>query len=119
VQSFVRNKDTIAPLKTDTTRWDKLTISYAGAARVIAMNDSSKRYNLVIDTITHTILMNTYDDTVNKAFYRYSMPAKDVLLLKGYFKRDSLNITLKKYDLNNFRLLNRGFHWINESPYNK
>jgi hypothetical protein len=55
----------------------------------------------------------------NKAFYRYSMPAKDVLLLKGYFKRDSLNITLKKYDPNNFRLLNRGFHWINESPYNK
>jgi len=119
VQSFVRNKDTIAPLKTDTTRWDKLTISYSGAARLIMMNDSSKRYNFVLDTAKHTIVMNTYADTVNKAYYTYSQPKKDVLLLKGKFKNDSLSISLKKYDLNNFLLLRRGFHWVNEYPFNR
>jgi hypothetical protein len=119
VQSFVRNNDSIAPLKTDTTRWDKMSISYSGSARVVMMNDSSKRYNFVIDTVKHTIIMNTYADTVNKAYYTYSQPTKDMLLLKGKFKKDSLNISLKKYDLNKFLLLRRGFHWVNEYPLNR
>jgi hypothetical protein len=119
VQSFVRNNDSIAPLKTDTTRWDKMSISYSGSARLVMMNDSSKRYNFVIDTVKHTIIMNTYADTVNKAYYTYSQPAKDMLLLKGKFKKDSLDISLKKYDLNKFLLLRRGFHWVNEYPLNR
>jgi hypothetical protein len=119
VQSFVRNNDSIAPLKTDTTRWDKMSISYSGSARLVMMNDSSKRYNFVIDTVKHTIIMNTYADTVNKAYYTYSQPTKDMLLLKGKFKKDSLNISLKKYDLNKFLLLRRGFHWVNEYPLNR
>jgi len=100
VESFVRNNDTIPPLTTDTTRWAKLTISYPGAARVIMMNDSSKRYNFIIDTVKHTIVMNTYADTINKAYYTYSQPKKGVLLLNGKFKKDSINIRLNQYDLN-------------------
>jgi uncharacterized protein (DUF983 family) len=119
VQSFVRNNDSIPPLKTDTTRWDKMSISYSGSARLVMMNDSTKRYSFVIDTVKHTIIMNTYADTVNKAYYTYSQPAKDMLLLKGKFKKDSLNISLKKYDLNKFLLLRRGFHWVNEYPLNR
>lgn len=119
VQSFVRNKDTITPLNSDTTRWDKLTISYSGAARVIMSNDSTKTHDFKIDTNKHTIVMFSYADTLNKAYYTYSQPAKDLLLLKGTFKKDSVTIQLKKYDLKNFRLLNRGFHWINEYPYNR
>ena len=119
VQSFVRNNDSIPPLKTDTTRWDKMSISYSGSARLVMMNDSTKRYNFVIDTVKHTIIMNTYADTVNKAYYTYSQPTKDMLLLKGKFKKDSLNISLKKYDLNKFLLLRRGFHWVNEYPLNR
>ncbi|MBB5395869.1 hypothetical protein [Mucilaginibacter sp. AK015] len=119
VQSFVRNKDTIPPLKTDTTRWDKLTISYAGRARVIMSDDTSRMHDFKIDTLKHTIDMYSYADTTGKAHYTYSQPSKDVLLLKGTMRKDSISIRLKKYDLQNFRLLNRGFHWINEYPYNR
>jgi len=119
VQSFIRNKDTIPALRTDTSRWHKLTISYSGMARVIMSNDSSESHDFKIDTVKHTIVMNTYTDTVNKAYYTYSQPKKDILQLKGTFKKDSIIINLKKYDLNNFRLINRGFHWINEYPYNR
>jgi hypothetical protein len=118
VTSFVRNKDTIAPLKTDTTRWDKLVISRADMARVILMNDSSKRYGFVIDTVKDTIVM---DNKINydKIRFTYSRPTKNMLLLKGKFKSDSLTISLKRYDLKNFLLINRGFHWINEYPLNR
>lgn len=118
VQSFVRNKDTIAPLKTDTTRWDKLVISYAGSARIMMTTDSSKRYNLKIDTAQHTFNLST-DYDKNSGWFRYADDKKGHLTLKGYFNNDSLKVNLVKYDLNNFRLINRGFHWINEYPYNK
>ncbi|MCQ6958143.1 hypothetical protein [Mucilaginibacter aquariorum] len=119
VQSFVRNKDTIPPLKTDTTRWDKLTISYEGRAKVFMSDDTSRTHDFKIDTLKHTIVMYNYADTVNKAYYTYSQPQKDILQLKGTFKKDSVTINLKKIDLNKFRLINRGFHWVNEYPYNR
>ncbi|MES2265556.1 MAG: hypothetical protein V4520_02270 [Bacteroidota bacterium] len=119
VQSFVRNRDTIPPLKTDNSRWDKLVISYAGAARIVMTTDSSERYDFKVDTVKRTIVLNSYTDTITKAYYTYTQPKKDILFFKGKFKNDSLNITLKKYDLNNFRLINRGFHWVNEYPFNR
>ncbi|MEO7214031.1 hypothetical protein [Mucilaginibacter sp.] len=118
VQSFVRNKDTIAPLNTDTTRWNKLVISYAGNARVKLMNDSTKRYDFVIDTLKHTIVMNTYADTVKKTHFTYQLK-KDTLLMVSTFPKDSLRIRMKKFDLNNFILIKRGFHWVNEVPFNR
>ena len=119
VQSFVRNKDTIPPLATDSTRWNKWAVTFSGASRVRFMNDSSKKYNTVLNTGQHTLVMNTYADTLNKAYFTYTEPQKGVLVFKGKFKKDSLQISLKKYDLNKFLLLNRGFHWINEQALNR
>ncbi|GGH16169.1 hypothetical protein [Mucilaginibacter phyllosphaerae] len=119
VQSFIRNKDTIPPLKTDTTRWDKLVVSYEGRAKVIMSDDTSRTHDFKIDTVKHTIAMYSYSDTSAKSFYKYSQPNKDLLVLKGTLKKDSVTINLKKFDINKFRLINRGFHWINEYPYNR
>ncbi|OOQ60135.1 hypothetical protein [Mucilaginibacter pedocola] len=118
VQSFVRNKDTIAPLTTDASRWNKFTINYPGAARIKFMNDSLTRYNFEIDTVKHTIVMNTYADTINKARFTYQVK-KDTLRLTGTFEQDSLHIVMEKYPLEKFILINRGFHWVNEFPFNR
>lgn len=118
VQSFMRYKDTIAPLNTDTSRWNKFTISYAGGAKVKMMNDSIKRYNFVIDTVKHTMVMNTYADTVHKTYFTYQLK-KDTLLIVSTFPKDSLHIRMLKYPMDKFLLINRGFHWVNEKPFNK
>jgi hypothetical protein len=120
VQSFVRNKDTIAPLKTDTTRWDKLIVNnYTNHAQVQLMTDSMKYYFFKADTVKHTIMMNLFADTVHKYQFTYTRVKPDILLLKGKWKNDSLHIRFKRFDERNFRLLKRGFHWINEIPYNR
>ncbi|GAA3957889.1 hypothetical protein [Mucilaginibacter dorajii] len=119
VQSFVRNKDTIAPLTTDTTRWRKLIISYAANARIKLMNDTLKNYSFKIDSTTHSIVINSYTDTLKRNLFRYTEAKNGDLLLKGMWDRDSLTISLKKFDLNKFKLINRGFHWISETPYNR
>lgn len=119
IETFIRNKDTIAALSTDTTRWNKLIVSYPGYAFIRMMNDSTKGLALKTDTVAKKIEMFSYADTSKKSNFVYSFPQKDVLWLAGKIANDSVVIGMKKYDLDNFRLINRGFHWVNEYPLNR
>jgi len=119
VETFIKNRDTLKPLTTDTVRWSKFIISYVGGAQIKLMNDSMKYIAFKADIKKQTITANTYADTVNKYHLAYSTPKPDILILKGMWKKDSVNITMRKADPNSFRLISRGFHWINEFPYNR
>ncbi len=119
IEYFIRNNDTIAPLATDTTRWKKLIVSYPEYSFVQFMNDSTKGFAFKPDIIKKRIEMFSYNDTTKKSNLVYSFPQKNILLLTGKLDSNSVVIKMKKYDLKNFRLINRGFHWVNEYPYNR
>jgi hypothetical protein len=119
VEAFVRNRDTLKPLTTDTTRWAKFIISYQGGAQIEMMNDSMTYYSLKPDVKKHTITASTYADTIHKYQLTYTTPKPDVMELRGTWKKDSIYVRLHKMDANNFPLMKRGFHWINEFPFNR
>jgi len=119
VKSFVVNKDTLPPLTTDTTRWNKMAISYPGNAMIKFMNDSTNYFALKVDTVKKKIEMNKYSDTLHKWLFTYAQPKKDSLVITGVYKKDSLRITFHRFDASKFLLVRRGFHWINEYPYNR
>lgn len=119
VTAFVKNTDTLPPLKTDSVRWDKIVVNYAGAVTVRLINDSTKQFAFEPDTIQKKIMMYSWGDTLHKTSFAYTMPQKDILEMRGIWKDDSLYISLKKFDLNKFILVNRGFNWINEYPFNR
>ena len=114
----LRNSDTIPPLTTDTTRWKQVLIQFNNYARIKLMNDTVRNYNFIIDTITHTATVYPPWDTLNKTKYKY-LTDTSTLTLTGSIKGDSIYMRFRKYDLKNFRLMNRGFHWVNEYPYNR
>jgi len=117
VRSFVRNRDTLAPVMTDTIRWRRLIIGSGASVR--GMNDSAKSYVFLPDTVRRTITMYRAADSAHKSYFVYAFIGKDSLRLQGLWKGDSVSIVMQKYDLNNFILVNRGFHLINEVPYQK
>ncbi len=119
IETFVRNKDTLAPLTTDTTRWDQLIVSYPGYAFIKMMNDSTRGFAFSADTVEKKIEMFSYRDTTKKSNFVYNFPQKNALRLIGKLNGDSVVIQMNKYDLNNFRLINRGFRWVNEYPFNR
>jgi len=49
--------------------------------------------------------------------YQYVEP--DSLVLTGDLEKNKINLTLKLYDWEKTQLIRRGFHWINEYPYEK
>jgi len=120
VQAFIRNGDTLAPLLTDTTRWRRLVVQdFAGGlyASVKAMSDSGTSWQITPDTAAHRLMMIRRIDTTVKYPFHYTFLGKDSLHLVGKWKKDTVDIMLKKYDPNKFVLVNRGFHWINEEPF--
>ncbi len=118
VDMFIRNKDTLPPLTTDTTRWKRVLFDYTTFTSVMLMDDNVKRYDSEIDTLAETIIFAPRGDTITKYKFKYFRTGKD-FRMEGIVKEDTLNITMTYYDLKNFGLLNRGFHWINEVPYNR
>lgn len=117
-EMVIKNNDTIAPLITDTSRWRQIVIQRDNFARIKLMNDTVRSYNFQVDTIAKKAVVYPTWDTLNRINFNYTSDS-EILILSGSIKNDSLYIRLRRYDEKNFRLMNRGFHWINEYPYNR
>ena len=115
---LVRNNDTIPPLITDTTMWKQLVIQVDKFAAVKMMNDTLKRFNFIVDTTKKSISVYQGMDTLNKSMLAYTLDST-CLTLTGKYKGDEVLMRFRKYDLNRFLLLNRGYNWINERPLNR
>jgi hypothetical protein len=118
VETFVLNNDTLAPLLTDSVRWRRLLIDYPDFVSAIYMNDQIQRYNTELDTLAQQFTFTVGQDTTNKYVMSYEKIDQD-LKMSGVLEGDTVQIDMKYYDLKNFGLLNRGFNWINEVPYNR
>ena len=123
VKTFILNKDTLAPLQTDTLRWKQLVLDGTptyGYASIRGMNDSAKGYfSFKPDTTQHTMTLAAYADSTNKYVFHYRFPKMDSIVLLGAWRKDSLEIHLKIIDWKSLLLVRRGFHWINEYPLNR
>jgi uncharacterized membrane protein YphA (DoxX/SURF4 family) len=123
IETFIRNKDTIPPLLTDTIRWRQLIIAGSkGDAYVTirTMNDAEKGYQLVEDTVKHTITFVSYYDSSQKVLFNYRFSGPDALVCNGRENNnDTIRVYMRKYPENKFLLTSRGFHWINEYPMNR
>ena len=111
------NDSLVAPLLTNEQRWRYLVIDYKDRCSVMYMDDEVKWLNLEIDTSQSKLSIYEYDYEQYNNF-SFSKEA-DRLTIEGTLGRDTLKIKMKAKDLNEMRLPNRGFHWINEYPFNR
>jgi hypothetical protein len=117
VQTFVKNNDTLPPLTTDSVRWRRLIID-GEYGRLTKMNDSSDRFEISVDTAKGRITFTGREDsTVTQLSYK----AIDTgtLLISGIMDADTLHVLLKRKNLDDYLLISRGFHWVNEYPLNR
>jgi len=115
VESFVRNGQDLPPLATDTTRWKRVIVQSPAAMSFRMMDDSARSYSTTYDAAKNNVTLTSAADKNKKDVFAYSKPDPDHLVLTG----DSLAVKLRKVDTSKFLLVNRGFHWINERPFNR
>jgi hypothetical protein len=107
------------PMLTDDQRWRRLIFDRPDRAGFQRMNDSLMTLNAKVDHNNHTIDLTKTDDSKWKATLSYDRPANDRLLLHGEMDGHRVAMELRLVERGTFLLINRGFHWVQERPFNR
>ena len=117
VESFSRNGKDAPPLLTDASRWRRVLFQFPKAMSVGLMNDTVQGYGAEYDTANKQVTLTKAKDRYPFS-YAWSDPER--LALQGTMGGEAIAVKLRKIDtVKKYRLLNRGFHWINEMPFNR
>ncbi|UNZ00180.1 DoxX family membrane protein [Zhouia spongiae] len=117
INSFSKNGKEIIPLATDSLHWKKMVVDKYSTA-IIKLDDSKEYYKNETDTTSRNLKLTLYRDSLSVYNLKYQK-SDSILNLEGTYLQDTLKIELTKKDHTQFRLLKRGFNWINEYPYNR
>jgi hypothetical protein len=114
---FIRNNDTIPPIETDSLRWKQLVIDGGNwkQSGIIEFVTGKKFFcNIQVDTVKKIIRVQAQSDTTENYSLHYFLQNNNDILLNGFYKKDSIEVLMNKYDLNNYLLYREKFKWITE-----
>ncbi|RKS20505.1 hypothetical protein CLV94_2884 [Flavobacterium endophyticum] len=110
--------DSLKEIQDKNSRWKNLHISGTYGS-ILTEADSTIYYALKIDTIKKTVQFKSYKDTTKVSVLHYEEKAPKAFVLKGKFEEKDIQAEFSKKSLEDYRLVNTGFHWINEYPNNR
>lgn len=107
------------PLFTDNDRWRRIIFEFPGTAMIQQFDDSRKSYGAEIDEKKNTLTLSKRDDKNWKANLTFTRPAPDQLNLDGTWQGHRIQMQLTREDETKFPLNSRGFHWVQDYPFNR
>jgi hypothetical protein len=107
------------PVTADGERWRRIIFDYPGMLALQLMSDSRQRFGLKLDAQAKTMSLTSRDDPTNKAIFTYTEPGPDQLTMEGTLDGRKIKARMRRVPPPNFPLMSRGFHWINEYPFNR
>jgi hypothetical protein len=108
-----------SPLLNDYGRWRRVIFDSPARVTFQRIDDSFARYAATINVKAKTLVLNDDVDKNWKANFTFAREAPDQLTLEGNMDGHETHLQLRLVDLNEFLLVNRGFHWIQEHPFNR
>ena len=107
-------------LATDENLWRRLIFEWPGMIAIQHPHEIEARYyQLKTDPGPHMFALAKFDDPKWQAGLSYKLIGADVLMLESQFDGKRIRGRYRRMDDSRFRLISRGFHWINEWPYNR
>jgi len=119
VEEIVVDGKVRPPLVTDETRWRRMFFNTPGRLAIQLMSDSRERYNLQLDETKRTLVLSKRTDPNWKTTLVYKRLQPDVLFVAGPFDGHEVRARLRRTEPPELLLVTRGFHWINERPFNR
>jgi hypothetical protein len=107
------------PLLSDADRWHRLIYDFPKFVSVQPMDGPMDYLPLEIDTDNKTMAFTKRKDPNWKADFKYQQPSPEELVLDGEIDGHKAHAKLSRFDESKFLLTNRGFHWVQEFPFNR
>jgi hypothetical protein len=106
-------------LVTDASRWRRVVFDYPSMLGIQLMSDSRQRFFLKMDPAQGIFNLTKRDDPQWKSALSYRQTAPGVLSLEGTMDGQKIRARIRRIGNPKFLLVDRGFHWINEYPFNR
>jgi len=108
-----------SPLLGDYERWQRAVFDFTDRMAFQRMDDSFARYGAAVNDNDKTIAFTKDSDKNWKANFTFQRVAEDQLILDGNMNGHKIHMKLQLVDYKKFLLVSRGFHWIQEYPFNR
>ncbi|WP_141618851.1 DoxX family membrane protein [Myxococcus sp. AB036A] len=120
VDSFTLDGQRLDATPGDARRWKAVAVSRFGRMNIKRMDDTVKSFGLEEDAPKKTLtLIDGQDDSAKKFVLAYTRSDANQLVLQGTLQEAAIEVRLTRVDESKFLLLNRGFNWIQEAPFNR
>ncbi len=108
-----------SPLVTDYDRLRRAVFDFQDRMAFQRMDETFISFGVTIDASDQTLALTKFTDKNWKSSFTFQRPARDQLILDGQMDNHQMHMQLHLLDRNKFLLVNRGFHWIQEYPFNR
>ena len=108
-----------ATAATSTPRWRRMVFDSPGRVMVQTATDTPERFGLELDQEKRTLTLRKRDDPNWKSVLTYEQVSPEVVRLAGALNGSEMTARLRRSNDRKFLLTDRGFHWINEFPFNR
>jgi len=108
-----------SPLLTDYGRWRRVIFDFPTASSFQRMDDSFAGYRAKIDVNSNALVLSKSDDKNWKASFAFQRQTPDQLTLDGQMDGHKVRMQLRLFGREKFLLISRGFHWVQEVPFNR
>lgn len=103
----------------DPRRWKTLDFTIKGMARAYGPNPPPSVYKVTWNEEENRLTLGRFMNSPWTALFNYEFTASGELTLTGTLDGKSVAARLKQLPDKKYELTNRGFHWIQEMPYNR
>jgi hypothetical protein len=119
VDEFSVDDQARSPLTTDTSRWQRVIFQFTKAMTVQPMSGANQTYLLDADLDAGTLTLGKRSDPNWKAVLSFKVPEAGAMTLEGDVDGHKTYAKLTRFDESKYLLTGRGFHWIQEAPFNR
>ncbi|MBV9503413.1 MAG: DoxX family protein [Acidobacteriia bacterium] len=107
------------PLLTDNDRWRRVIFDRPNGVAFQRMDDTFVNYGATVNTKDGAITLTKPNDQNSKSNLQFQRRDQDRLTLDGEVDGHRLHMDLRLLDRSKLLLVSRGFHWIQEYPFNR
>ncbi len=103
-----------------TPTWRRVNFTSYGTMSITKLHGENARYRVTDDAVKKTLTLTPFAGNPPKSMVlSYQRTGTDHATLDGQFEGQPFHARLLKIDTSKSLLMTRGFHWINEYPFNR
>lgn len=108
----------LPPATTEPERWRRVVFDYPRMIVIQLMNDKRQRYGLELNESAGTMEITRREPSM-KTTFKYTRPEPGRITMEGSLDGRKILASIRLVEHPDFLLNSRGFHWINEVPFNR